>query len=255
MSENAYDHAVNDPLVGVLRDAWHLYRPNAARMLLLAAALYAPAVVVTTLITVNRASTTWCYVADGLATFLLITVVAARPPPPREGTRPMRVRLTTAVVRAAPAAVILAATCLAMIRSESFMGHFEFVVAIPAIYLMFIWALTVPVVVIEDLSALPGLRRSWHLLRGHGSAVVDTVAKAYGVWILVMVVPILLISIPGEPVVLHWVIPTIAVDLCYGPFLAIVLTLVYYRLAGARSAAERDAHQGLDAGPEPAPAA
>jgi hypothetical protein len=57
-----------------------------------------------------------------------------------------------------------------MIGSESFMGHFEFVVAIPATYLLFMLVLTVPVVVIDDLPALTGLRRSWHLIRGQPSA-------------------------------------------------------------------------------------
>jgi hypothetical protein len=56
MSGCAHDRAVTDPLVGVLRDAWHLYRASAAPMLVGAPALY-----------------------GALATFLLIVVVAAPP--------------------------------------------------------------------------------------------------------------------------------------------------------------------------------
>jgi hypothetical protein len=255
MSGYAYDRAVTDPLVGVLRDAWHLYRLNAVRMLAVAATLYGLAAAVTALVTVNHESAAWCDLADALATFLLIVVVAAHPPAPWGGRVPAHVGLTTAVVRAAPAAAILAATWLAMIGCESFMGHFEFVVAIPAIYLMFMWMLTVPVVIIEDLPALTGLRRSWRLIRGYGSSVVETVAKAYGVWILVMVIPIFVISNPGIPAVLHWVIPTVTVGLCYAPVMAIVVTLTYYRLAAAHSAAASDAQAGPDPRPEAAPAA
>jgi hypothetical protein len=138
-----------------------------------------------------------------------------------------------------------------MVGSESIMGHFEFV-AIPAIYLMFMWMLTVPVVIVEDLPALTGLRRTWQLIRGHGSAVVDTLAKLYGLWILVLVIPIFVISIPGTTVLLQRLIPTVVVGVGYGPFVAIVLTLTYYRLAAAW---ERAADPGLDTQPEPAPAA
>jgi hypothetical protein len=246
---------VTDPLAGVLRDSWHLYRANAARVLAIAVALYGPAVAVTAVDAAHHGPSAWCYAIDALATYLLIVVVAARPPAPDTGVVPKRVKLVTAVVRAAPGAIILAAIWLAMTGSESFMGHFEFVAAIPAVYAMFLWLMTVPVVVIEDLAALAGLRRSWQLIRGHGSAIVDTVAKAYGVWFLVLFVPILVISIPGVPVVLQWVIPTIAGGLGYGPFLAITVTLAYCRLAATDSAAVSAGQSGPDAGPEPAPVA
>jgi hypothetical protein len=243
---------VTDPLAGVLTDAWRLYRARLARLLAVAAAVYGPAVGLTVLVTANHRSAGWCDLADALATFLLITLVAGHPPAPGEGKAPTRVRLTTAVFRVAPAAAVLAATWLAMVGSESFMGHFEFVVAIPAIYLMFMWMLTVPVVVIEDLPARTGLRRTWQLIFGHGSAVVDTLAKLCGLWILVMAVPIFVISLPGTTVLLQRLIPTVIVGVGYGPFVAIVLTLTYYRLAAAWEGA---ADPALDAETEPAPAA
>jgi hypothetical protein len=260
MSGYAYDRAVIDPLAGVLRDAWHLYRTRAVYMLAVAAAVYGPAAGLTALITVHHGSPAWCNLADALATFLLIVVVAARPPAPSNGRVPARIGLTKAVVRAAPAAAALALIVLGMVGSESFMGHFEFVVAIPAIYLMFLWIVTVPVVVIEDLPALAGLRRSRQLIRGHGSSVFETLAKAYGVWFLLMIIPIFVTSTPAIPVVLRWVIPTTIAELGYSPFAAIALTLTYYRLAAAHSlavlgAAEPDAQPGPDAPPLPAPTA
>ncbi len=242
---------MTDPLADVLRDAWHLHRASAARMLIIAAAVYGPAAGLTVLITVNRGSAAWCYAVAGVATFLLITVVAARPPAPRAGDAPTRIGLATAVVRAAPAAAVLAAVWLVLVGSISILRSWDFLVAIPALYLMFMWLLAVPVVVIEDLPVLAGVRRSWRLIHGHGSALVWTVAKAYGVWILVMVIPILVISTPGMPVVLHRVIPTIVAGVGYGPFMAITLTLIYYRLAAACDAAE----SGPGARPEPVAAA
>lgn len=110
---------MTDPLAGILRDAWHAYRASAARMLVLAAALYGPAVGLTALITVDRKATAWCYAAIGLATFLLLAVVAARSPAPGGGDAPERIRLTTAIARAAPAGAVLASVWLVMLGSIS----------------------------------------------------------------------------------------------------------------------------------------
>jgi hypothetical protein len=242
--------AVTDALAGVLRDAWHLYRLNAVSMVAAAAALYGPAAGLTALITVNHGSTTWCYAALGLSTFLLATFVVARPPAPGGGDAPTRIRLATAAVRAAPAAAVLAAIWLVMVGSISILRFWDFLVAIPALYLLFMWMLAVPVAIIEELPVLAGLRRSWRLIRGHGSAVLWMLTKAYVISILVMLIPIIVTGMPGMPVVLHRVIPVLVAGIGYGPFAAITLTLTYYRLAAARSAAET----GPDARPEPAPA-
>jgi hypothetical protein len=51
-----------------------------------------------------------------------------------------------------------------------------------------------------------------------------------------MLIPIFVIRIPSLPVVLHWVIPMTIAELGYCPFLAIALTLTYYRLAPAPAA-------------------
>jgi hypothetical protein len=243
--------AVIDPLAGVLRDGWHLYRIRAARMLAVAAALYGPAIALTALVTINHGPALWCDLADGLATFLLITEVAAHPPAPRSGNVPTRIRLSTAVVRAAPAAAVLAGLWLATVGSISILRFWDFLVAIPALYLMFMWMLAVPVAIIEELPVLAALRRSWRLIHGHGSAVLWMLTKAYVISILVLLIPIIVTGMPGMPVVLHRVIPVLAAGVGFAPFAAIALTLTYCRLAAARSAAE----SGPDARPEPAPAA
>jgi hypothetical protein len=220
-----------------------------------AIAIYGPAIALTALIDINHGSRFWCYAAIGLATFLLLAVVAARPPALRAGKAPVRIRLTTAIARAAPAGAVFASTCLVVAGSVPILRFWDFAVAIPGVYLMFMWMLAVPVAVIEDLPAVAGLRRSWRLIHGHGSAIVVTIAKAYGVWILFMLVPIFVIGFPGIPVVLHLVIPAAVAGLGYAPFAAVALTLAYYRLAAAHNAAVPGVQPGLDAGPEPAPVA
>ncbi len=254
MSGYAYDRAVTDPLEGVLRDAWHLYRASAGRMLLIAGAIYGPTAGLIALITVNRGSAAWCDAVVGAATFVLIAVVAARPPGSSGSDAPTPIRLATAVVRAAPAAAVLAAVWLVILASIPILKFWDFLVAIPALYLMFMWLLAVPVVIIEDLPVPAGVRRSWRLIHGHGSEVLWALAKAYGISILVMLIPINVISRPAMPVVLHRMIPAIVGGVGYGPFVAIALTLMYYRLAAARSAAELDARSEPSAGPEAAPA-
>lgn len=111
------------------------------------------------------------------------------------------------------------------------------------------WMLAVPVAVIEDLPALASVRRSWRLIHGHGSAVVVTIAGAYGLWFLVMLIPIFVIGIPGIPVVLHLVIPAVVAGVGYAPFLAIVLTLTYCRLRAADNATVPAVQSAPDAGP------
>jgi hypothetical protein len=196
---------VTDPLAGVLREAWHLYRARVTRMLAVAVAVYGPAVGLIALVTVDHGSTAWCYAAIGLATFLLLAFVAARPRAPRGGDAPGQIALATAVVRAMPVAAVLAAICLVVIGSISILRFWDFLIAIPALYLMFMWVLAVPVV----------------------------------------------ISAPSMPAVIHRVIPTIVAGVGYGPFLAITLTLTYYRLASTHSVAA----SGPDARPQQVPAA
>jgi hypothetical protein len=239
---------VTAPLDGVLGDARHIYRGNAVRLLLIAAALFGPAAGLDVLITVNRWPGGWCDMTDGVAALLLLVIVAARLPARLAGAAQPASKPATSfaaiALRSAAAAAILAALAIAMGNAESIAGRLAFLM-LPGMYLIFMWSLAVPVIVIEGTGPLTALRRSWRLIHGHGPWLFLELIKAWAALIAVMLIPLFIAADPGLPFPLRMRLLPIVPAIAYGPFAAIALTLVYYRLAEARSAA------ALDPAPQP----
>ena len=102
-------------------------------------------------------------------------------------------------------------------------------VIVPGLYLMTIWAVIVPVIVIERSGALASFGRSRDLVRGHGWHV-------FGVLVLVLVLVIVVEAVLGIilsalPHVLGDGLSTVISGTVISPFSALVVTLVYYRLS------------------------
>ena len=89
----------------------------------------------------------------------------------------------------------------------------------------------VPVIVVERSGALASFGRSRNLVRGHGWHVFGTLVL---VFVIMLVVDALLgIIFVALPLVWRSGLSTIISGTVVAPFLALVVTLIYYRLAGA----------------------
>ena len=114
---------------------------------------------------------------------------------------------------------------------------------VPGLYLLTIWCLVVPVVVLEGAETFAALGRSRELVRGHGWQVFGTLVLVFIVLLVVGVaISLLLVALPMAA---RNFISNIVSGTLVSPFLALVLTLGYFRLL----AAER----GGSAGEPPAP--
>jgi hypothetical protein len=161
----------------------------------------------------------WCDAADGLAAFLMLATVAAwvpaktqealgLPPAPRLGA--------AAAVRCAGGALALA-------------------------------ALTTGATLSVDAGLAGALRRSGRLIRGHGPELCCELAKAYLTLIATAIITVLIAGAPGLPYPLRMRLVPIPVGFLYGPFAALALVLIYFRLAAADRRAVAAAQQTMPA--------
>lgn len=149
------------------------------------------------------------------------------------------------------AAVAIGASVVVPLLALSRVGFESRWVLVPVLVapltLAVLWSLAAPSIVAEDLGPLRALRRSRGLVRGYGGSVL----VAYVVALLLpmlMLFPIAAVAASMPPTS-----GAIAIDairlLLVQPFLALVATLLFYRLRDAHAAAEAPAET-----PPPSPA-
>ena len=104
---------------------------------------------------------------------------------------------------------------------------------VPGLFLITIWAVIVPVIIIERSGALASFERSRQLVRGHGWHVFGTLVLA---WIILLAVNIVLgLIFAVLPHVLRSGLASVISGTLVAPFIALIVTLIYYRLAGDSS--------------------
>jgi hypothetical protein len=110
---------------------------------------------------------------------------------------------------------------------------------VPGLYLLTIWAVIVPVVVLERLDTFTAMERSRQLVRGHGWQVFGTLVLAFLVVFATSVVITLILF--GLPVAARNFISDFVAGTLAAPFLALVLTLGYFRLLAAETGSSEEA--------------
>ena len=106
-------------------------------------------------------------------------------------------------------------------------------IIVPGLFLITIWAVIVPVIVLEGSGVIASFGRSHQLVRGRGWHVFGTLVLT---WIVLLVVNIVLgLIFSALPHALSNGLSSIISGTLVSPFIALVVTLVYYRLSGAPS--------------------
>ena len=116
---------------------------------------------------------------------------------------------------------------------------------VPGLFLATIWALIIPVIMLEGASVGQAFGRSRELVRGHAWSVFGLIVLT----ILIIVAAGIVLEIVFSPLddSIQTYVSDVVSNTLTAPFIAAVLTLAYYRLRTARVAAEP--------GTEPTPAA
>jgi hypothetical protein len=102
-------------------------------------------------------------------------------------------------------------------------------IIVPGLYLITIWAVIVPVIVLEQSGVMASFGRSHQLVRGRGWHVFGTLVLA---WLILLAVNLILgLIFAALPDALSRGLSSIISGTIVAPFIALVVTLVYYRLS------------------------
>jgi hypothetical protein len=215
------------PLTGVLREAWAMYRRFAAHFLLIAFVLYLISAIIGALLSLaGVGGGLAAFVIDLFFLFLLQAALVKAVQDVRDGRVDLNfsetLRAALPYVAPVAGAGILAAIGIAI--------GFVFII-VPGLILLTFWSLIVPSIVIGGTPAMSSFGQSWRTVRGHAWRVFGTFVL---VWLIDIVFKIVLSAIfyalPGAG---RTFISSIVAGTLFAPFLAIVVSLVYYRLTAA----------------------
>jgi hypothetical protein len=219
-----------NPLSGVLGEAWRMYRAHAAHLITIAVGIYLVAAVLEGLL----------YLAGGLvgaivgllvsfvASFLVQAALVKAAQDVRDGRADLSIGQTISsasqVIWPVMGASILAAVAIVV-------GLILLIV--PGLYLITIWAVIVPVIVIERVPALSSFGRSQGLVRGNGWNVFGVLVVTFLILLAGQLIVALILS--GLSQALSNAISTVIVGALVAPFQALVVTTIYFRLVGVES--------------------
>ena len=220
-----------NPLSGVLSEAWQMYKTFARHLLAIAFVIYLAAAVIAALLALigGTFGALLGSLVEIIAAFLLQATLVKAVQDVRDGRVDMSlgetVRAATPYLWAVAGASILAGIAITI-------GLI--LIIVPGLYLITIWAVIVPVIVLEQSGALASFGRSQRLVRGNGWHVFGTLVLVYIIMLVVGIILGLIFS--ALPHSLANGLSSIISGTLIAPFLALVVTLVYYRLSATSEA-------------------
>lgn len=220
------------PLSGVLGEAWALYRRHASHFLVISFVIYLVVAVVTALLSLVAGS--WGAFLGLLFSlfgmFLLQAALVKAVQDVRDGRADLdfgsTVRAGLPYVGSVAIASILASIGIAIGLA---------LIIVPGLILLTFWSLIVPSIVIGGSGPLEAFSRSWHTVRGYAWNVFGTFVVVFLILIAgEIVISAILLALPYA-----WrnFIADVVAGTVVAPFLAAVVSLVYYRLTAAHGEA------------------
>jgi hypothetical protein len=220
-----------NPTTGVIGEAWRVYRAHLTQFVGIAVAVYAVVAVLGLLLSLlGSVGAVAAGVVGIIGTYWLQAAIVKAVEDVRDGRVDLSIRDTFAAVRDRIAPV-LGASILAGIAIA--IGLLLFIV--PGLFLMTIWVVIIPIIVLERSGALDAFGRSRALVRGHGWNVFGVIVVTILLLIAVsIVIALVLAPLPDEAAN---VIGQLISGAFFGPFVGIAWTLLYFRLREARERA------------------
>ena len=215
-----------NPLSGVLSEAWQMYKAHAKHLLAIAFVIYLGAAVIAALLALAGAvGALLAFVVEIIAAFLLQATLVKAVQDVRDGRADLSLGET--VSAATPYLwPVLAASFLAAIAIAIGLA----LLIVPGLYLITIWAVIIPVIVLEQSGVMASFGRSHQLVKGRGWHVFGTLVLA---WLILLGVNLVLgLIFAALPNALGRGLSSVISGTIVAPFIALVVTLVYYRLSG-----------------------
>ena len=217
-----------NPLSGVLGEAWRIYRAHAAHLLAIAFVIYlVTAVAVGLLGLLGAVGAALGWILQLFAAFLLQAALVKAVQDVRDGRADLSLGDT---VSAATPAILPVAVASILAGIAITIGLILLVV--PGLILITIWAVIIPVIVLERSGALASFGRSMQLVRGNGWQVFGNLVVVFLIMIGVNIIIDLVIG--ALPILLRTGLSAIISGTLIAPFIALVVTLIYYRLSAVQ---------------------
>jgi hypothetical protein len=227
-----------NPLSGVFSEAWVMYKTFAKHLLTIAFVIYVVAAIVVALLSLaGRFGLLLGLLVVLIAGYVLQATLVKAVQDVRDGRADLSISETISAVTPSLWAVIGAS----ILASLGIWIGLWLIIA-PGLYLMTIWAVIVPVIVIERSGVLASFTRSREMVRGHGWHVFGTLVLVIVIQIVVELLLSLIFS--ALPHVLGDGLSSVISGTLISPFVALVVTLVYYRLLGVSQQAPAGAPYG-----------
>ena len=219
------------PLSGVLGEAWGYYRRFAGHFLLIAFAIYVGAAIIAALLGLAGSFGLFLgWIVSLIAAFLVQAALVKAVQDVRDGRVDLNLGETVSAALPYLAPVIAASILAGIGISIGFV-----LLIIPGLILLTFWSLIVPSIVIGGEGVFSSFSKSWRTVRGYAWHVFGTYVLVFLILIVFDIV-LGLILLPLHSLVARNFISSVISGTVVAPFLALVVTLVYYRLTAAHEA-------------------
>jgi hypothetical protein len=214
-----------NPLSGVIGEAWQMYSRHAKHLLAIAFVIYLIAAIISALL--GLLGTIGIYLGllvSIIALFLLQATLVKAVQDVRDGRADLSISET--VNQAKPfIGAVAGASILAGIAI--FIGFI--LIIVPGLILITIWAVIVPVIVIERSGVMASFGRSRELVKGRAWHVFGTLVLT---WLILLVFDFFLgLIFAFVPYAIRSGLASVISGTLVAPFIALVVTLMYYRLS------------------------
>ena len=217
------------PLSGVLTETWALYRRYAAHFLLIAFVIYLTVAILVGLLSLAG----WFGNVLGLiielaALFLLQAALVKAVQDVRDG----RVDLNLSQTFQAALPYLLPVAGAGILAAIGIAIGLALLI-VPGLILLTFWCLIVPFIVIGETGPIDAFGKSMRTVRGYAWNVFGTLVLVFLLYIAFLIVLALILAF--LPAFVRNFVSSIVVGTLVAPFLALVITLIYYRLMAAHA--------------------
>ncbi|HEY2306334.1 MAG TPA: hypothetical protein VGI05_10685 [Streptosporangiaceae bacterium] len=217
------------PLTGVLTEAWDLYRRYARHFLLISFVIY---VITAVLVALLSLAGTFAAFLGLIISFAATYVVQASLIKAVQDVRDGRVDLNLSETVRAAGPFILPVIGAAILAGIGIAIGF-FLLIVPGLILLTYWSLIIPFIVIGGAGVFEAFGNSMRTVRGYAWRVFGTYVLVFPILIAFGIV--LGIVLGHLPVFLRTFVNSVVTGTLISPFLALVATLIYYRLTAAHT--------------------
>jgi hypothetical protein len=216
------------PLTGVLSEAWDLYRRFASHFLLIAFVIY---VITAVLVALLSLAGVVGAILGAILSFAATYVVQASLIKAVQDVRDGRVDLDLRETVQAASPYILPVIGASILAGIGITIGFVLLV-VPGLILLTFWCLIIPFIVLGGSGVFASFGNSWRTVRGYAWRVFGTYVLVFLILIAFSIVLGLILGLLHS-LVLRSFVNSVVTGTLIAPFLALVATLIYYRLIAA----------------------